>query len=145
MKKKSVEYTLKAEKKEFPIEKMNSSEKAYEYAKKFYFDDIEIYESVFVILVNRALNTIGHAKISQGGVSSSIVDARIVAKYAIESLCSGVILVHNHPSGNVRPSTEDNEMTKNIERCLSVFGISLLDHLIITNEHYYSYKDEGRL
>lgn len=145
MKKKSVEFTLKAEKREFPIMKICSSKDAYDYSKMFYFDDINIYESSFVILLNRANNTIGYAKISQGGISSCLVDKIIVAKYAIDSLASGVILVHNHPSGELRASRYDDQITKEIYACLDVLGIKLLDHLIITENSFYSYQDEGKL
>lgn len=145
MKKKSVEFKLKAEKQEFPIEKIINVVDIYNYAKKFYFDDIDIYESVFVVLLNQAHNTIGYAKISQGGVSSCLVDKKIVAKYAIESLASAVVLVHNHPSGNTRPSKEDDNLTGAIKQALGLFDIELLDHVIISSSAYYSYSNEGRL
>lgn len=145
MKKKSVEFTLKAVKKDFPIEKIRSAQDIYNYARKFYFDDINIYESVFIIMLNQAMNTIGYAKISQGGVSSCLVDKRIVAKYAIESLASAVIFVHNHPSGCLNPSKYDDQQTKEIKGCLQVFDIRLLDHVIISEDSFYSYNDEGRL
>lgn len=145
MKKKSVEYKLKAEIQDFPIEKILKAEDAYNYAKKFFFDDINIYESTFVILLNRVHNTLGYAKISQGGVNCTIVDKRIVAKYAVESLASGVILVHNHPSGNIKPSREDDRLTSEVQSCLSLFEVKLIDHLVITENGYYSYNDEGRL
>ena len=145
MKKKSVEFTLKAEKKDFPIEKIRSAQDIYNYARKFYFDDINIYESVFIIMLNQAMNTIGYAKISQGGVSSCLVDKRIVAKYAIESLASAVIFVHNHPSGCLKPSKYDDQQTKEIKGCLQVFDIRLLDHVIISEDSFYSYNDEGKL
>ena len=145
MEKKSIEYTLKAEKKDFPIEKIREPKDVYSYAMKFYFDDIRIYESVFLIMLNAAHNTIGYAKISQGGISQTIVDHKIVAKYAIESLASSVILVHNHPSGEVRPSKIDDELTKKIQSCLNVFDIKLSDHVIVTDCTYYSYQEEGRI
>ena len=145
MKKKSVEFTLKAEKREFPIVKICSAKDAYDYAKMFYFDDISIYESAFVILLNRANNTIGYAKICQGGISSCLVDKIIVAKYAIDSLASGVILVHNHPSGALNPSRYDDQITNEIDACLGMFGVKLLDHVIITDGSYFSYKDNGKL
>lgn len=145
MKKKSVEFSLKAEKKDFPIEKIRTSKDAYNYAKKFYFDDITIYESCFIILINQANNTMGYAKISQGGVCGTIVDARIVAKYAIESLASAVILVHNHPSGNLVPSRIDDDLTKQIKQGLELFKIRFLDHVIISDSGYYSYTEEGRI
>lgn len=145
MKKKSVEFKLKAEKQEFSIVKIMSSPDSAEYARKFYFDDINIYESMFVILLNKACNTIGYAKISQGGVSQCLVDKKIVAKYAIDSLASAIILVHNHPSGCLKPSKYDDQLTKEIKECLQVFDIQLLDHIIITEDSFYSYNDEGRL
>lgn len=145
MEKKSVEFSLKAEKKNFPIEKLLLSRDAYNYAKKFYFDDINIYESAFIILLNRQKNTIGYAKISQGGVNETVVDKRIVAKYAVDSLASDVILVHNHPSGTLRPSKTDDRLTEQVGCCLELFGIKLIDHLIITEDAFYSYSDEGRL
>lgn len=145
MKKKSVEYTLKAEKKDFPIEKIQSSEDAYQYARKFYLDDINIYESVFVILLNQASNTLGYAKISQGGIGQSVVDVRIIAKYAIESLATAVILVHNHPSGRTKPSILDDNLTKQVKAGLELLSIKFNDHIIITEEGYYSYSEEGRI
>lgn len=146
MKKKSIEFTLKAEKRDFPIEKISSTQEVYNYARKFYFDDINIYESVFIILLNHAHNTIGYAKISQGGVCSCLVDKKLVVKYAIESLASAVVLVHNHPSGCLKPSTFDDRLTFDIQNCLNIFDIKFLDHVIITdNDGYYSYHDEGRL
>lgn len=146
MKKKSVEFTLKAEKQDFPIEKIRSAQDIYNYARKFYFDDINIYESVFIILLNQAMNTIGYAKISQGGVSSCLVDKRIVAKYAIESLASAVVLVHNHPSGCLKPSKDDDRLTYDVQKCLQVFDVKLLDHVIITDDNgWYSYNDEGKM
>lgn len=145
MKKKSVEYSLKATKQDFVIEKIISSKNAFDYTKKFYFDDILIYESVFIILLNTQYNTIGYAKISQGGVSGAIVDIKIIAKYAIETLASYVILVHNHPSGSVRPSKIDDSLTMKVKEGLGILDIHLKDHLIITDNAYYSYSDEGRL
>ena len=121
MVKKSIEYKLSANKCEFEQKKLISSNDVYEYAKQFYFDDLLIYESSFIIFVNRASNAIGYAKISQGGVAGTFVDVKIVAKYAIESLCAGVIFIHNHPSGNVNPSPEDKRITDKIKEALSFF------------------------
>lgn len=145
MKKKSVEYSLKMIKKDFPIEKITNAGSSYEYAKKFYFDDINIYESVFIILLNKASNTLGFAKISQGGINSSIIDVKIAAKYAIDSLASAVILVHNHPSGDTRPSRQDDEFTRKLWSALELIDVQLVDHIIITENNFYSYADEGRI
>lgn len=128
-----------------PIDKIRikTSLDSADYARNFYHDDIEIYESFFIILLNKAINTIGWAKISQGGISATLVDTALVAKYAIESLAKYVVLVHNHPSGNTSPSSHDNILTKKIKEGLKLFDICLLDHVIITKDSHYSYSDEG--
>jgi DNA repair protein RadC len=84
-------------------------------------------------------------KISQGGISGSVVDIKIICKYAIECLGCSVILVHNHPSGNRNPSQEDLNITKKIKQALSIFDIGLFDHIILTANSYYSFADEGIL
>lgn len=145
MKKKAVEYSITAKKQDFEIVKILSSIDSYGFARKFYHEDILIYESAFIILLNQANNVMGYAKISQGGVCTTQVDVRLVAKYAIDSLASGVIFIHNHPSVNLQPSREDEMLTKRIKDALSIFGVRLLDSLIITDEGYYSMTDQGLL
>lgn len=143
--KKAIEYKLTANKCEFEQKKIMSSNDVYYYAKQFYFDDLLIYESSFIILINRARKVIGYAKISQGGVSGTSVDVKIVAKYAVESLCAGVFFIHNHPSGNVKPSIEDRQITDKLKKALSLFDIKLADSIIISYDSYYSFCDEGIL
>lgn len=144
MKKLAVEFTLNAKKCDFPIEKIRCSKDAADFAKKMYPDDINIYESVYIILTNQAGNTIGFAKISQGGISSTLIDIRLVAKYSIEALATGVILVHNHPSGNLNPSVEDSNITSRLKKALELLNIRLLDSIIIADsDNYYSFSDEG--
>lgn len=143
MKKKAVEYSIIAKKQDFEIVKIKSSIDSYEFARKFYHEDILIYESAFIILLNQANNVMGYAKISQGGICTTQVDVRLVAKYAIDSLAAGVIFIHNHPSGNLKPSREDEMLTKQMKDGLSILGVRLLDSLIITDEGYYSMTDQG--
>lgn len=143
--KKAVEYTLRAEKKEFESVKVCSSGDAVRFARNFYHDDILIYESAFIMLLNAGGYITGYAKISQGGVCGTQVDAKIVAKYAIDSLASGVIFVHNHPSGNLMPSFQDKAFTKNIKEALKLFEIRLLDSIIISDTNYYSISDNGEM
>ena len=71
------------------------------------------------------------------------IDIKLVSKYAIESLCSGVIVAHNHPSGNTNPSNEDILITNKIKQALNIFDIQLMDHIILTEDSYYSFADEG--
>lgn len=145
MVKKAVEYKLTANKCEFEQKKIMSPCDAYDYARQFYFDDLLIYESSFIVLTNRANKVLGYAKISQGGVAGTVVDTKIVAKYAIESLCAGVFFVHNHPSGNVKPSTHDIQITDKLKKALSLFDIKLVDSIIISDNSFYSFSDEGLL
>jgi len=137
--------TLKKIKSDYKKVKISSSKDAADYIKQFYFDDLEIFESVFILLLNRSNNTIGYAKISQGGIAGSVVDVKIICKYAIETLCSGVILAHNHPRGNINPSTCDDSITERVKNALNIFEIKLLDHVILTSESYYSYADNGNI
>lgn len=143
MKKKAVEYTLKAEKRDFSITKISSSKDAETFVRNFYYDDINIYESAFIIMMNRANNAIGYAKISQGGICGTLVDIRIVCKYAIESLATSIIFVHNHPSGNLTPSFEDRKLVKKLCDALGVLDIKLHDSIIISDSGYLSMTDEG--
>lgn len=143
MKKKAIEYTLKATKQEFTIAKIKGAEDAQAYARNFYHEDILIYESSFIMLLNQANNVMGYAKISQGGICSTVVDVRIIAKYAKEAMATGVIFIHNHPSGELRPSEQDNRITNIIKEALKLFDIRLLDSIIISETGYYSYNDEG--
>ena len=143
MKKKAVEYSITAKKQDFEIVKDTSSIDASLFARKFYHEDILIYESAFIMLMNHANNVTGYAKISQGGICGTLVDVRLIAKYAIDSLSSGVIFVHNHPSGNANPSIEDKKISEKLKEALKLFDIRLLDSIIITENGYYSMADEG--
>lgn len=145
MKKKAVEYSITAKKQDFEIVKIKFSIDSYEFARKFYHDDILIYESSFIMLLNSTNNVMGYAKISQGGVCSTQVDIRLVAKYAIDCLAAGVIFVHNHPSGTLKPSREDEMLTQRMKDGLSLLNVKLLDSLIISDSGYLSMNDEGLL
>lgn len=129
----------------FPAEKINSPQTACDFIRQFYGDDLEIFESFFILLLNRENKTIAYAKISQGGISGTVVDIKLIAKYAVESLASGVILAHNHPSGNLTPSPQDISLTKKCVEVLNLMDIKVLDHLILSAEGYYSFIDNGEL
>ena len=105
-------FELKKIQTEFPSVKITTPDQAADFIRQFYFDDIEIFESFFILLLNQGNKTIGYAKISQGGIAGTVVDVRIIAKYAVESLAVSVILAHNHPSGNLKPSEADLTITK---------------------------------
>ena len=142
LKEKEVEYKLKATRQDFNRAKIKRSKDAADYARQFYFDDIMIYESVFIIMTNRRNNTCGYAKISQGGVAGTVVDIRLILKYAIDNLASGIILVHNHPSGNMIASPQDIQISKKLKEAARFMDISLLDSIIISEDSHYSLADE---
>jgi DNA repair protein RadC len=129
----------------FEAIKVKSSGDAARFARQFYGDDLEIFESFFLILLNRQHKTIGWVKISQGGVAGTVVDTIIIAKYAIDTLASAVILVHNHPSGNLQPSNADRQITRSAKEGLALFNISVVDHVILTVDSHYSFADSGDL
>jgi DNA repair protein RadC len=139
------QFQLKKIQTEFQKLQIKSSKDSNKFIRQFYSDDIGIYESFFILLLNRANYTIGYAKISQGGIAGTIVDIKLVSKYAIESLCSSVIIAHNHPSGNTNPSNEDKIITNKIKLALDLFEIKLLDHMILSEDSYYSFSDEGNI
>ena len=143
LKEKEVEYKLKAIRQDFNRAKITCSKDAADYARQFYFDDLVIYESVFVIMMNRQNNTCGYAKISQGGISGTVVDIRLILKYAIDSLASSVILVHNHPSGNLKASQQDIQIAKRLKEAAGLMDIVLLDSIIINENGHSSLADEG--
>ena len=136
-------YELKKLQTQFPAEKITSSKSAADFIRQFYTDDIEIFESCFLLLLNHANKTIGYAKISQGGITGTVVDVRLIAKYAVEALATGVILCHNHPSGNLKPSQPDFDITTKTKNALMLLDIKLLDHIILTADGYTSLADEG--
>jgi DNA repair protein RadC len=136
-------FELKKINSDFPKVKITSSRSAADFIRQFYADDLEIYESFFILLLNRNNITTGYAKISQGGTAGTVVDVKIVAKYAVDSLSSGVILAHNHPSGNKQPSEADKHITTKTKEALKFLDVSVLDHIILTADDYFSFSDES--
>ena len=143
--KKLNELTLSKKKSDFEIKTITSCGDSVDYIRQFYSDDIGIYESFFLLLLNRANKTIGYAKISQGGVCGTVCDPIIIAKYAIDSLASAVILCHNHPSGNTQPSIADKQVTEQVKNGLKLFNVKVLDHIILTEDSFLSFSEEGIL
>lgn len=125
--------------------KLVSSKDCYQYVRKFYYDDIDIYESMFIVLLNQANNTIGWVKISQGSTTGTVCDIKIILKYAIDKLANNIIICHNHPSGNLIASDADKNLTKKLKTACSYMDIGLLDHLILADDSYMSFADDGLL
>ena len=100
-------------------------------------------EEFHIILMNRKNKILSIHKISEGGTTGTVVDAKIIFKKAIDHLASSMILVHNHPSGNKLPSAADMEITKKIKSFGELIDITILDHIIIANDNYFSFADEN--
>jgi len=103
------------------------------------------YEEFWILLLNRANAVIGKHQISKGGVTGTVVDPKVVFKKAVDCMASGIILCHNHPSGNLSPSDADISLTRKISDAGRLLDIQVLDHLIIAGEKYYSFADEGKM
>ena len=138
-------YELKKLQTHFPATTIKDGKTAADFIRQFYGDDLEVFESFFVLMLNKANKTIGYAKISQGGIAGTVVDVRIIMKYAIESLATGMIIAHNHPSGNLEPSEADKKITYKLKSACLIMEVPLLDHVILTADGYTSFADEGWL
>lgn len=105
--------------------------------------NIELKEEFYILLLNRANKVLGWYKISEGGTVGTVVDPKLIFSIALKALASSIILAHNHPSGNLRPSDQDIMLTKKMKESGILLEIPVLDHLILTTEGYYSFGDEG--
>lgn len=106
---------------------------------------IEAQEFFNVIYLDRKNSIIGYYQHSKGGMAGTVVDSRIVFAIALKSMASSIILSHNHPSGNLKPSQSDINMTRRVKQIGDLHDISVLDHLIVTKNGYFSFADEGIL
>lgn len=103
------------------------------------------HEEFWVLYVNNSNTVIAKDQISKGGLTATVVDIRVVLKKAIETMCVAIIICHNHPSGKLKPSEGDIDVTNRIGEAAKTLDIKLLDHLIITQKSYFSFADEGKL
>lgn len=122
---------------------ITSSQDAYKIVQP-YLSDLKT-EEFWCLYLNQSNKVIHLEKLTQGGINQSIVDVRILFKIALEKYATAIIVAHNHPSGNLQPSSEDKNITKKISEGGQLLNITLLDHLIITQKSYYSFSDEGLL
>lgn len=123
--------------------KITCSQHIYDIMKPDLYD--EQVEHFFLILLNRSNHVIKKQSISQGGTSGTVVDSKIVFKIALEHLAQSIILVHNHPSGNLRPSDQDKRLTERLVKIGRELDLPILDHVIFTDLGYFSFADEGIL
>lgn len=141
-----INYKIVGERTGVPRSTIYSAKDVHQFCIEHLYDgDILVSESSFILLLNRANAVVGTAKISQGGITSCEIDAKIVCKYVVENIASGVIVVHNHPSGRLQASYQDDSCCKKLQAAIDFFNAKLLDFVIVTDEGYLSYADEGKL
>lgn len=116
---------------------------AYEYISPVFMDmDHEEFYAIYLSRGNRVLKT---AQISKGGVSGTVADGKIIFNYGLETKASGIILAHNHPSGNASPSMADVQLTESLKKFGDYIDVQILDHIIVAGNNYFSFADEGKL
>lgn len=122
---------------------IHSSRDVFELMQSALIDNI--YEEFWIVLLNRANKVTGKYSISEGGIAGTVADPRKIYKLALENNATGIVLCHNHPSGNVRPSDADIKLTRKLKDAGLLLDIQIIDHVIIGDEKYFSFADEGIL
>lgn len=122
---------------------LNSADAIYRYMHPV-MQDLDT-EEAWILLLNQHYKLIKSIRLSHGGITETAVDVRVIMKQALINNATVVVLCHNHPSGNNRPSGNDDQLTQRISKACDIMRVYFLDHLIITDGRYYSYREEGRL
>lgn len=141
-----IQLTYKSNVKPSQRPKITSSRDACDILKSSWNDStIELFEEFKVIFTNRANKVLGIMEVSIGGMSGTVADPKLIFIAALKAGATGIIVSHNHPSGNLTPSQADIQLTRKIKDGGKLLEIQLLDHIIVTSEGYYSFADEGIL
>lgn len=126
--------------------KISHSKDAYNVLLESWDDNrLELLEQFKVMFTNRAQKVLGILEVSTGGISGTVADPKLIFAAALKAAACGMILAHNHPSGNLQPSQADITLTKKLSEAGKLLEIQVLDHIILTSEGYYSFADEGLL
>src|ERR1039458_3040323 len=125
--------------------KVTTSKDTESIFREIWSSSMEFKEEFYIILLNRANQVLGWYKVSEGGMSGTVVDPKLIFSIALKGLSSSIIICHNHPSSNLKPSTEDINLTKRLKQAGALLEIPVLDHLILTTEGFYSFADEGMM
>jgi DNA repair protein RadC len=125
---------------------IGSSRDAYQVLLKAWDENkIEFVEQFKIMFLNKTNKVLGIYDVSTGGISGTVADPRVIFVAALKANCCAIIISHNHPSGNLKPSRQDEELTNKIKQGGQLLEIKLLDHVIVSTEGYYSFADEGLL
>lgn len=110
-------------------------------------NEIEYRESVYVLALNNNCDVLGYSKLFEGGITSTVVDERMIFQFLLGMNATAFVIAHNHPSGKLHPSNEDIKLTRNLKKCADIMRMAFVDHLIITRdkECYYSFSDNGQI
>ena len=122
--------------------KITTSKDVESVLREIWSDTMELKEEFYILLLNRASKILGWYKVSEGGITGTVVDPKLVFSVALKGLACSLILAHNHPSGNLKPSDQDITLTKRLKQAGEVLEISILDHVILSTVGYYSFADE---
>jgi len=126
--------------------KITSSENAYKcILGNWNINTIQLQEEFKVLLLNKGNNVLGIYNMSKGGVSGTVVDVKLLLAAALKANASGIIVAHNHPSGNLKPSENDIRLTDKIKKACKLLDLTLLDHIIVTKDRFYSFSDGLKL
>lgn len=131
-----------------PSYKVCDSKTIFEYIKGFYPQDMDLKEFFYAIYLNSANKVLGYHKVGKGGVAGVYADTKLIMSAALNCVSNSIILVHNHPSGNMKASVQDIQLTNKVKEACKLFDMTLLDHLIVGHNVldemvYYSFADEG--
>lgn len=138
--------SLKYKSKKTELKTISGTDDAAEVARMcFDADTMDWTESFIVIALNNANKVLGFYKVSSGGVTATIADPKVIFQFALLSNASHIIIAHNHPSGNLQPSNADKQITEKIANAAKLLDMRLLDHIIVTDESYYSFEKAGLL
>lgn len=139
----TLHYSQKVKASELPL--ISGSLHAHDLIKPLFNNNLNFREQFIIMCLSRSNRVIGFANISIGGVNGTIADPKLIFEFALSCHASGIILSHNHPSGNEKPSDADLKLTGKIKDGGKFLDIAVLDHLIITEEKYFSFADEGHI
>jgi len=140
-----VQVTYKSKVKFSEMRKVTTSKDVEEIFRSIWSDLMEFRKEFYILLLNRANRVKGYYRVSEGEITGTVLDPRLVFSVALKCHSSAIILAHNHPSGNLQPSEADLKLTNNLVSGGKILEISLWDHLIITFESFYSFADEGMM
>jgi DNA repair protein RadC len=125
---------------------LRSSEDSNRYMRKLILPEVINYrEMFFAVYLNRLNRVNGWLKVSEGGLDGTVVDVRIVMKVGLDIGATGIVLCHNHPSGNLTPSEADNRITRTVKQAGIIMNINVIDHIILSEDNYYSFADNGNI